>query len=179
MTSTENNLTREIFEIFEENSGLNGLKSEIQPGTGVCKIFVANPTDRLFRILEEACNEVALRWHSDDLPVVTLKKDSKGNLLNRPEGQALVQALSESLNVNRYSVEKDFMDRYTASVAGAEPQIVASANHIVFGRRGAGKSMLLLYALYERTNDNSPSIWIDLQVYAQRDDYEAIADILV
>lgn len=169
----------EIVTIFEEKSGLKGLKTEIQSGTGVYKIFVANPTDRLFRLLEEACNKVVPSGMDDDIPVVTLKKDTQGNLLSRAEGKAFVQSLSESLNVNRYSVEKDFMARYTPSVANAESQIVASANHIVYGRRGAGKSMLLLYALHERINEKTPSIWIDLQVYSQRNDDEAIADILV
>ena len=68
--------------------------------------------------------------------------------------------------------------RYTKSVFGAEEQITASANHIVFGRRGAGKSSLLLYALHTREQLKRPSVWIDMQVYAQRSDTGVIVDLL-
>ena len=68
--------------------------------------------------------------------------------------------------------------RYTKSVFGAEEQITASANHIVFGRRGAGKSSLLLYAPHTREQLKRPSVWIDMQVYAQRSDTGVIVDLL-
>ncbi len=46
------------------------------------------------------------------------------------------------------------------------------------GRRGAGKSTLLLYALHNRERESRPSVWVDMQVYARRDDDGVIADVL-
>jgi hypothetical protein len=63
-------------------------------------------------------------------------------------------------------------------VFGAEEQITASANNVVYGRRGAGKSMLLLYAMHSRHSSEKPSAWVDMQVYARREDDAVIADVL-
>ena len=56
--------------------------------------------------------------------------------------------------------------------------MTAASNHVVFGRRGAGKSTLLLSALHTRNRESRPSVWIDMQVYARRDDDAVIADVL-
>ena len=55
--------------------------------------------------------------------------------------------LSESLNINRYSFKADFLARYTRSVAGAEQQITAWANHVVY-RRAAPVSRAFCYVLF-------------------------------
>ncbi len=122
---------------FEKKSGLSNIPSELREReeSDVLLLKVANPTERLFTIL----NQVLSRFSSDEsgTPLVTLVKKSGSNLLQEAEGKLLLQTLSESLNINRYSFQEgDFLSRYTQSVAGAEEQIAASANHIVFGRRG-------------------------------------------
>ena len=89
-----------------------------------------------------------------------------------------LRTLSESLNINRHSFKDDFFSRYTKSVFGAEEQIAAAANHIVYGRRGAGKSSLLLYALRIRENRGEPSLWVDMQQYANRRDLSVVAHLL-
>jgi hypothetical protein len=57
-----------------------------------------------------------------------------------PETQLLMKEIAGSLTIDRHSFDKDFFMRYTASVSGFEQQIVANANYVVYGRRGAGKS---------------------------------------
>ena len=52
-----------------------------------------------------------------------------------------------------------------------------SANHIVFGRRGAGKSSLLLYAMRLREKENQPTVWVDMQVYEKRSDNRIVLDV--
>jgi hypothetical protein len=89
-----------------------------------------------------------------------------------------LQTLSESLNISRLSFKEDFFARYTTSVSNAESQIKAAANHIVFGRRGAGKSSLLLYALRSRDIESEPSAWVDMQVYERRNDNRVVLDIM-
>jgi hypothetical protein len=163
---------------FERKTGLTGLESELkerETGT-VLVIKVANPTDRFFRILEQ----IRSQYETDDLerPLATLARKSGNNLLQGAEGKLLLRTLSESLNINRYSFQEDFLSRYTKSVFGAEEQITASANHIVYGRRGAGKSTLMLYALHTREFALRPSAWIDMQVYARRGDDAVIGDVL-
>ena len=111
--------------------------------------------------------------------IATLTKRSHYNILDSAEIRLLLRVLTESQNVNRYSFSKNFFARYTNSVSGAETQIVSNANHVVLGRRGAGKSMLLLYAWHDRKRNTKPSVWIDMQVYSGRDDYEVISDVLI
>ena len=93
-------------------------------------------------------------------------------------GRLFLRTLAESLNINRHSFGPDFLARYTKSVAGAEEQVTASANHVVYGRRGAGKSTLLLYALHSRESSRRSSVWVDMQVYARRDDDGVMSNVL-
>lgn len=167
-----------ILHEFEEKSGLSGIDHEVitKSGGSVLILNVSQPTERLYEILEEA-RATAVEVNEEP-PLATLRRKKGRNLIEGPETRLLLRILSESQNVNRYSFEKDFMARYTTSVSGAEPQIVATANHVVLGRRGAGKSMLLLYAWHERKRLSKPSVWIDMQVYSSRDDDEVIADVL-
>ena len=169
---------KKILQRFEQESGLTGLEADVfhTPTGAVLSIKVAHPTERLFRILEDTRESVL--GSSDESHLVTLTRHPGGNLLKRPEGQTLLRTLSESLNINRYSFAVDFRSRYTRSVFGAESQVSSSANHVVYGRRGAGKSMLLLYALHDREQSGNPYIWIDMQVYAQRTDDGVIADLV-
>ena len=169
---------KEILDNFEATSGLSSLEVDfVQKATGsVMVIKVAHPTERLFRILEDATASVL--GSSDEVPLVTLARKPGGNLLQGPEGQMFLRTLSESLNINRYSFQQDFCARYTKSVVGTESQISSSANHVVYGRRGAGKSMLLLYALHDRERSRRPYIWLDMQVYARRSDARVVADIV-
>lgn len=164
---------------FESTSGLSGVDYELvkKPTGNVLVLRVSHPTERLFSILEEARASVV--GPDEEAPLATLARKADGNLLDGPEGRLFLRTLSESQNVNRYSFEHDFMARYTKSVSGAESQIVSTANHVVLGRRGAGKSMLLLYAWHERRAFSMPSVWIDMQVYSGRDDDEVISDVLI
>jgi len=160
-------------------SGLTNVKYKIEdkPSGPVLTIRVAYPTERLFETLEAARESAAEA--ENELPLATLERDPQGNLIQRPEGQMLLRTIAESLNINRHSYDEDFYERYTRSVFGAESQIVSSANHVVYGRRGAGKSMLLLYALHEREQKRgAESVWLDMQVYARRKDHGVITDVL-
>lgn len=162
---------------FEQKSGLSGIPYEIREreGSDVLVLQVANPSDRLFALLEQVRTSVTVA--DREPPLATLVKKPGENILRGPEGKLLLRTLSESLNINRYSFQEDFLARYTESVTGAEEQITAASNHVVFGRRGAGKSTLLLYALHTRNKQKRPCVWVDMQVYARRDDTGVIADV--
>lgn len=174
----DHSLLDDVRRQFEEKSGLSDVAYEIREreGHGVLVLQVAHPSDRLFSVLEKV--RAAVAEPACEAPLATLVRRTGENILRGAEGKLLLKTLSESLNINRYSFQDDFLARYTQSVTGAEEQITAAANHVVFGRRGAGKSTLLLYALHTRKRQSRPSVWVDMQVYARRDDVMVIADVL-
>jgi hypothetical protein len=161
---------------FKRRSGFDGIEYEVKQraDTQVLVLQMANPTERFFRVLQEAKSET----YPDDGPTVTIQKRRPRNRLQSAEAKYFLQTLSESLNISRFSFKEDFFARYTKSVSNAEAQINAAANHIVFGRRGAGKSSLLLYALRSRDVETHPYAWIDMQAYESRNDNRVVLDIL-
>lgn len=173
-----NEILTEMERKFELKTGLNNIVWQIKErdSQSILIIEIANPTDRFYKILEKIRDEYSS--DNSEKPLATIIKKSGSNLLQGAEGKLLLKTLSESLNINRYSFQDDFLSRYTKSVFGAEEQITSLANHIVYGRRGAGKSMLLLYALNTRSSIGKPSVWIDMQVYARRGDDGVISDVL-
>ena len=176
----ENNESGEITSLvksFEKLSGLSGVDHSVKQGStgSTLIIYVAEPSERFFRFAEE----VSADLRGDDVSVVTIKKRNPSNRLQSPEAKYFLKVLSESLNINRFSFEDDFFSRYTRSVSNAEEQVINLANHIVYGRRGAGKSSLLLYAMRTRQSERLPSTWIDMQVFEKRSDNKVIVDILL
>lgn len=166
-----------ILTAFGRRSGFNGVEYEVKQRADrqALVLRMANPTERFFRVLQEAKSEIV----NDDPPTVTIEKRMPRNRLQSPEAKYYLQTLSESLNISRFSFKEDFFARYTKSVSNAEAQITAAANHIVFGRRGAGKSSLLLYAMRSRDAEVQPSAWVDMQVYEGRGDSRVVLDILI
>lgn len=167
---------KKILEHFEEESGLAGLEYEdVERSDRLVRvIYVSFISDRLYSILNDCVSNYS---ENEDIHV-TLKQRTRDFVVSGPEGKLLLKVLSESQNINQYSFPKDFFSRYTQSVTGAEAQIVSSANHIVTGRRGAGKSMLLLYCFKKRQSLSLPNVWVDLQAYSGRHDQQTIADVL-
>lgn len=166
-----------ILATFKRRSGFQEVEFEVKrrADTQALVLQMANPTERFFRVLQEAQSEKT----SDDVPTVTIQRRIPRNRLQSAEARYFLQTLSESLNISRFSFQEDFFSRYTKSVSNAESQIMAGANHIVFGRRGAGKSSLLLYARRSRDAQTQPSAWIDMQVYEKRNDNQVVLDILI
>jgi hypothetical protein len=164
---------------FEKQSGLAGIEVEWKhrPDGTLLVVKIANPTERLYRILEQVRGEIVSQ--SGEEVRVTLQRAGKANPLQSAEGRLLLRTLSESLNINRNSFKDDFFARYTKSVSGAEEQIASAANHVVFGRRGAGKSSLLLYGMHTRTTRGLASAWVDMQVYSQRTDVAVALDLCI
>ncbi len=164
---------------FEREAGLVDLDSKIittRPFP-ILVIYVLNPTNRLHSILENAKKTNV--YIDGEVPIATLRSKVRENILSTPEIKLLLRVLAESQNVTRFSFPGDFFNRYTDSVSGAEAQIVSSANHVVLGRRGAGKSMLLLYAWHNRERSSKPSAWVDMQTYNGRSDEAVICDVLL
>ncbi len=168
---------QQLLREFEGQSGLEGVDYETkerQDGE-LLIIGIANPTERFYKIIQD----IKARYPEASTPTPTIKKRIPSSHLQSPEARYFLRILSESLNISRSSFKDDFFARYTKSVSNAESQITASANHLVYGRRGAGKSSLLLYALRKREAQNFPSVWLDMQVYEKRSDNRAILDVIL
>jgi hypothetical protein len=161
---------------FEKRSGIRSAEYEIKSTSrgDTLLIKLANPSERFFKILEE----ILALLPEDSRLMATLEKNDTSSRLSTPETRYFSQVLSESLNINRSSFGEDFLDRYTKSVSNAEEQVTALANHMVLGRRGAGKSSLLLYCLRSREKEGKSSIWLDMQTYESRSDLKVILDVL-
>ncbi len=168
----------EIYKRFSHLSGLYGLPFELKQRSDgdVLIIRVNHPTDRLFALLTEAEAEVE---QGKLFPTrATLEAQGLDDRLHRPETELYLKVLSESLAVTRDSFRRDFFERYIPSVFGAEEQVLSEANHIIFGRRGSGKSSLMLFALMKREAANQANVWLDLQVYQGRSEPQVISDVL-
>lgn len=164
---------------FEARSGLQGVDYEIkQRPDGQALIFrLANPTERFYEILQEINPPTSIG--TAPTLISTVAKRTPANRLQSSEARFFLRILSESLIISRNSFRDDFFARYTKSVSNAEAQITAAANHIVFGRRGAGKSSLLLYAMRSREREGQPSVWLDMQMYQKRADNSVVVDVFL
>jgi len=109
---------------------------------------------------------------------VFLKKTTPKPWLQSLEVQLLQRVLSESLTVGKGTLESGFHEKFIPFLGGEERRIYSAANHVVFGRRGAGKSSLVLYACNQARREGKPFAWIALQQYSGRDDLLVIPQVL-
>lgn len=169
----------DIRQRFEEVSGLVNVPYEVKKTVDgpVLVIMVSHVPKRLYSLLNAVISEI-IPDQVDGGAIATISKLPKSNVLDGAEAKLLIKTLSETQNVSRHSFPDDFFERYTYSVGGAENQITANANHIVFGRRGAGKSMLLLFALKKLEQSGNPCVWVDLQLFNGRSDENLCADVI-
>ncbi|MFZ6642929.1 hypothetical protein ACO0LL_24635 [Undibacterium sp. TC4M20W] len=139
----------------------------------------AHENTRFYKILED----IERTLDEDHLfygrCVISNRLSKPKDVLVIPETKLLQKAISESLTIDKHSFGDAFFDRYTASVTNFEQEIISSANHIVYGRRGAGKSSLLAYAMHKLDAKKFPYSWVAMQTYSSRKDEDVICDILI
>ena len=138
----------------------------------------AKPSERLYRLIARLEVELpeANAYSGRCSLVSRAKKPEK--LLSMPETRLLQREIAESLTVDQNTFGGDFMLRYTKSVSDMEHAIVARANHVVYGRRGAGKSSLLAYAFHSLRLAGHHAFWISMQTYSGRSDDQAAAAVI-
>ncbi|HUS44598.1 MAG TPA: ATP-binding protein [Phycisphaerae bacterium] len=108
-----------------------------------------------------------------------LKRKRPANWLNSSECQILQGLLTESLTIGKASLESDFHAKSIPFLGGEERRIINDTNHVVFGRRGAGKSTLVLHSCFRARTGNVPFAWIAMQQYQGRDDLLVIPQVLL
>ena len=139
------------------------------------EIQVGNITDNLAEKLQKAKNENPDNSLNNNAYLVEKKMD---NWLESIETDILQNVISESLTIGRHSLKSDFYKKFIPSVGGEEKRIASKTNNIVYGRRGAGKSSLILYGCNKIIELNQPFVWIALQQYHNRTDLQVIPQIL-
>lgn len=181
LRSPKQDYLEEVVKSFKETTRFTEIQYELKVRSGgdYLIIYLSNPTERFFQLLEQSLEKLP-----DDNPYkerVTIKKrvSRSKDWLKLPETQLLRMVLAESLTVTEHSFPDDFFTRYIKSVSGDEEQIISQGNHIVYGRRGSGKSSLLAYLMHTLRKSNSPYAWVTVQTYSNRKDIATIAEVLI
>lgn len=170
----------EIIKSFKNSTRFTKVDYSIieKSGRPYLVIHLSQPTERFFKFINESFSNVS----PDNIFIerTTLKRrKSATSRLELPEASLLRTLISENLTASKTSVERgEFSSRYIETVDGSEEQISSLSNHIVYGRRGAGKSSLLLYLVNKIENENKQYAWIPMQTYADRNDGLVVADII-
>lgn len=144
-------------------------------GEAYLVIYVGAITDFYTDALASVRNELSDHEYADRVFLKLMKPKS---FLRSLEGQILQTIISESLTVGKANLESDFYRKFIPFLGGEERKIYSKANHIIFGRRGAGKSSLVLYACHQAQRENRPFAWIALQQYRGREDLLVIPQVL-
>lgn len=138
----------------------------------------AAPSKIIFSTIEEINSALPEDHAFKDRIAVSRRKSKPKSRLALPETKLFRREISESLTVDQNTFGENFLQRYTPSVSNLEEQVVSNANCIIYGRRGAGKSSLLGYAMHNIKLSNGNYAWIAMQTYNGRSDQQAIASVL-
>lgn len=141
-------------------------------------IEFAKPSETHYKIHNAIVSGLLEENVFKDRSTVQPRKSAPKDRLLLPETQLLKKVIAESLTIDRNSFNEDFFSRYTASVTALEQQITTSANFIVYGRRGAGKSSLLAYAMHSAITNDMPYCWLAMQTFAQRSDEQVVPAVI-
>lgn len=139
---------------------------------------VANLTDRFYSIINEVNSALEEDHMFKDRVIVQERLKKPQNIFEMPEMMLLKKELTQSLTVHRNTFKQDFFSRYIPSVSNSEDDIVGRANFVVYGRRGAGKSSLLAYAMHTAEREELPFVWVAMQTYSSRSDIQAVFSVL-
>lgn len=178
----EGNIQRDQTEAIQAFSDIFGIAPDNyikERPDGAFLIFeFAEPTPRTFEILGRVNDILPNDNFFKDRIYATQRRSRPSNVLDIPEITLLQREISASLTVDKNTFGDDFLDRYMQSVTNLERQIVAQTNHMVYGRRGSGKSSLLAFAMHHLRKKGQPIAWIAIQTYQGRTDPQAIASVL-
>lgn len=136
------------------------------------------PSDMHYKALTRVNDSLSEDHGFKDRLAISVRRERPKNVLLLPETALLQRELSASLTVGRNTFGSNFLDRYTQTVTDLEKQIVVHANHMVYGRRGSGKSSLLAYAMHRLKQRSEAFAWIPMQTYSSRKDAAVIATIV-
>lgn len=176
---TSNSLKTVLSAYAQKQSGITPDYYVKQRADGPYLVIVfAYPTEEHYHSL----NEVIATLPEDNVfkerTAIQKRSSAPTSRLELPETKRLQTEISENLTFTRDSFDSDFFTRYTPSMTGAELQIVAKANYAVYGRRGAGKSSLLAFAMHTSKRNGEPYAWVALQTFTNRADKRVVPAVI-
>lgn len=173
----------DFIEIIESvKSRLSGIAldchEKVRPDGNYLIFEAAAPSPRIFSAVAEINHHLPEDSRYKDRLAVSKRKAKPASRLALPETKLFRREITESLTIDRNTFGDDFLQRYTPSVSNLEELVVSNANCIIYGRRGAGKSSLLGYAMHQVKRSSSNFSWVAMQTYNGRKDQQAIASVL-
>jgi hypothetical protein len=139
----------------------------------------AAPSSKIIIAINAANDEISELNPFKDKLIEGRRKTRPASRLSLPETKLFRREISESLTVDKNTFGPEFLERYTPSVSNLEEIVVSNANCVIFGRRGAGKSSLLAFAMHQLRRRKDPYAWVAMQTYNGRKDFHIIPTILI
>jgi hypothetical protein len=178
---TTNNFTREAEEarnLFLRASGLSRIEISVEPSgpETFLKFHVGRKAPFYLETLYQV-NQALV----DDHPFrgsLLLKVAPTQPFFDSPEAELLRILISRSLVVNRQTANTLRHVEFAPFRHGEDALAIQPANHLIVGRRGVGKSTLILNAINRLKKQNDLPIWLELRRYHGRADTAAIAEVL-
>ncbi|MGI0013936.1 MAG: hypothetical protein ACREBU_10925, partial [Nitrososphaera sp.] len=109
---------------------------------------------------------------------LTLLVDRGGKVLESPEVEMLRALITRSLRVTSEQLVESYRVKFAPFRGGEEAIITQPANHVIQGRRGVGKSSLILMGVERIRAENNMPVWIDMQVYRGRDEPKVAMEVV-
>ena len=107
-----------------------------------------------------------------------LKVSKEKYTLVSKETDLLKSLITRSLRVTSGQITEDLTVEFVPFRGGEEQTIIQPANHVILGRRGVGKSSLILLGVRRLAASGHQPVWLDLQPYRGRTDVGCIIEIL-
>src|SRR6266446_3342880 len=86
--------------------------------------------------------------------------------------------ITRSLRVTSDQLSEDLVIQFVPFRAREEQTITQPANHAILGRRGVGKSSLVLLGVRKLLSIGHRPVWVDMQPYRGRSDNRCIIEII-
>jgi hypothetical protein len=178
-TRTESNLSLQAEQLsarFAAICNIAQIQHEVveKAGEPFLAIIVGSDNDFYYSSLEELNDSIDEQNPFFEKVFLRIKRPT--NWIQSTECQILLRLLSDSLSVGKAQLGTDFTKRLIPF--GEDTQVVSKTNHVIYGRRGSGKSSLLLWLCTELDKREIPYAWISMQQYQGRDDLLTVWQIL-
>ncbi len=178
MIDTEVQAIDDIRQLFTQETGTKPIRVEVEQAglERFAKIVVGREAplykERLARLNEQLSDEHLFHGR------LRIKWEPLQDTLQSPEIELLRSLIGRSLVVSPATVEST-EGLILAPFGGNEDiELMQQANHVVIGRRGVGKSSLIMATVQKLRNRNDIVLWIDMQRYHRRDDLACAAQVL-
>lgn len=168
----------EIRRRFASLTGISDVQTELeQAGLETFLRFCVGRDTPLYRRALARINQEL----PDDDPFrgsLSLRAEGRKEVLTSKEIELLRSLITRSLRVTSDKAQESPVIEFVSFPGGEEHRAIQPTNHAILGRRGVGKSSLILMAHRRIQQDGNIPIWIDLQAYRARNESTAALEII-